>query len=279
MPRVNVNGVNLHYEEAGSGLPLVFVPGLAGDHYRCENDLRFFARRYRTITYSARGYPPSDIPDDPALYTMDHVLGDIVGLMDALAIEKAHIVGLSTGSSVALVFLLRYPNRVISLTYGNGGTGSGKHRETWLPTVEANAEAFYREGMNGKTAQSYVQNLYQLRSKDPRSFEEFRERFLGYSTKGFVYTMLGASKERPDVVTLEKELQAVTQPVFIITGDEDYPTHEPSLFLKRHVPNAGMEMLPRTGHLTNLEEPDRFHRSVLEFLTAVDTGAWQQLRH
>lgn len=274
MPKVEVNGINLHYEETGSGTPLIFVPGLAGDHYRCESQLRFFGRRYRTIAYAARGYPPSDVPDDPSAYTLEAVLADARGLMDALGIDRAHVCGLSTGSSIALSFLLKHPERVISFAYVSGGHGSGKHRETWLPTVEANADAFAREGMNGETARRYVDNLVQLKRKDPRSYAEFRERFLGYSTVGFVNTSRGASKERPDVVKIEDALKKITHPVFILTGDEDYPTHEASLFMKKCIPRAGMEMLPRTGHLLNLEEPDRFNRSLLDFLTAVDNGAW-----
>ena len=65
MPTAKVNGVNLFYEEAGEGTPLVFVHEFAGEARSWHLQVRFFARRYRTIAYNARGYPPSDVPEDP----------------------------------------------------------------------------------------------------------------------------------------------------------------------------------------------------------------------
>ena len=95
-------------EEAGQGVPLVFVHEFAGDARSWHLQARHFARRYRTIAFNARGYPPSDVPEDPGLYSQDHAVEDIRGLLDALGIERAHVCGLSMGGYATLLFGLRH---------------------------------------------------------------------------------------------------------------------------------------------------------------------------
>ena len=124
MPRIMVNGVGLYYEETGTGTPLLFLHEFAGDYASWEPQMRFFGRRYRAITMSYRGYLPSDIPEDESLYSQDILLDDVIGLMDALEIESAHICGLSIGANSAVLMGLRVPERCLSLTVAAGGHGS-----------------------------------------------------------------------------------------------------------------------------------------------------------
>jgi pimeloyl-ACP methyl ester carboxylesterase len=124
MPLANVDGVTLYYGEVGQGLPLVFVHEFAGDHRSWRPQVRFFARRYRTVAYNARGYPPSAVPEDPAAYSQDRAVDDIRGLLDALGIRKAHVCGLSMGGYATLHFGLRYPDRAFSLVVAGAGYGS-----------------------------------------------------------------------------------------------------------------------------------------------------------
>src|SRR5439155_5587108 len=124
MPRVPVNGIHLSYEEAGQGVPLLFVHEFAGDARSWHPQVRHFARRYRTIAFNARGYPPSDVPEDPGLYSQDHAVEDIRGLLDALGIERAHVCGLSMGGYATLLFGLRHAARARSLVVAGCGYGS-----------------------------------------------------------------------------------------------------------------------------------------------------------
>src|SRR5262252_3659486 len=109
MPTARVNRINIFYEEAGEGVPLVFVHEFAGEAKSWHLQMRFFARRYRCIAFNARGYPPSDVPDDPKAYSQDVAASDIVGLLDALKIDKAHVCGLSMGGYAVLHFGRRGP--------------------------------------------------------------------------------------------------------------------------------------------------------------------------
>src|SRR5215472_12233820 len=110
MPHLTTDdNVKLYYEDSGSGIPIVFV--------------HEFARCYRCITYNARGYPPSDVPADGERYSQDRARDDIRAVLDALKIDKAHIVGLSMGGFAALHFGFTYPQRARSLVVAGCGYG------------------------------------------------------------------------------------------------------------------------------------------------------------
>jgi pimeloyl-ACP methyl ester carboxylesterase len=137
MPTARVNGVTLYYEEAGAGLPLVFVHEFAGDHRSWQLQVRFFSRRYRAIAFNARGYPPSDVPEDPGAYSQDHAGEDIRGLLDALKLPKAHV-------------------RALSLVVAGAGYGSVPgDRAKFHRDAELTARRFEEDGM-AKTAGLYA---------------------------------------------------------------------------------------------------------------------------
>ena len=94
MPHIAArDGTRLYYEEAGSGSAVVFVHEYAGDYRSWEAQLRYFSRAHRCVTYSQRGYPPSDVPEQAARYGQDIARDDVIALMDALKIDTAHVVG------------------------------------------------------------------------------------------------------------------------------------------------------------------------------------------
>ena len=124
MPKVLIDGVTIYYESHGEGFPLVLCHEFAGDYRSWEDQVRFFSRRYRVITYNARGYPPSDVPDDPDAYSQERSVEDLKGLLEQLGIESVHIGGLSMGGSVALHFGIKYPKLARSLIVAGAGTGS-----------------------------------------------------------------------------------------------------------------------------------------------------------
>lgn len=275
MPTANINGVSLYYEEHGEGIPLIFIHEFAGDYRSWLPQVRHFARRYRTITYNARGYPPSDVPQDPAAYSQDIAVADLVGLMDHLGIDKAHVVGFSMGGSAALIFGVRHAERARSLVIAGTGSGSSGKKEDFIRDVEYVANRFFNEGMD-TVADFYTRgpNRVQFEEKDPLGWQEFYDNFRGSSAQGHGLTMLGVQRNRPSVHDLEAELKQMTIPSLIIVGDEDEPCLEPGLFLKRTIPSAALVTFPKTGHTLNLEEPELFNRTVQDFLGQVDAGRW-----
>jgi 3-oxoadipate enol-lactonase len=118
------DNVRLYYEEAGSGSPILFIHEFAGDYRNWELQMRYFSRRHRCITYSARGYKPSDVPPNVKSYNYKLWASDAIAILDHLKIDKAHIVGLSMGGYTTLMIGVHYPNRALSLTAAGAGSGS-----------------------------------------------------------------------------------------------------------------------------------------------------------
>jgi pimeloyl-ACP methyl ester carboxylesterase len=276
MPTAPVDGIGLFYEEVGEGTPLVFVHEFAGDYRSWHLQVRFFARRYRTIAFNARGYPPSDVPADPSAYSQDRAVEDIRGLLDALGIPRAHICGLSMGGYATLHFGIRHPDRALSLVVAGAGYGSVPgERERFRKDVEDTARRFVEDGIVA-VADFYTKGptRVQLMDKDPTGWRELYEQFIAQSAEGHALTMRGVQMTRPSVYELERELERLEVPTLVVTGDEDEPCLEPALYLKRKIRSSGLLVLPKSGHTVNLEEPEAFNRGVLDFLTAVDAGRW-----
>lgn len=282
MPRLSTDdGVQLYYEETGSGTPIVFVHEFAGDWRSWEPQVRYFARRYRCITYSARGYLPSDVPESFEAYSQERWRDDIRCVLDALNIERAHVIGLSMGAFATLHFGMKYctsgdRSRALSLTLA--GCGSGAHPSVYRQfqgEAAGNAEAILREGM-GHLAATYGHGpaRVQFLNKDPRGFAEYARQLAEHSAQGSANTMRGYQGRRPCIYDLTAEMAAIDVPVLVMTGDEDEPCIEPSVLIKRTVPKAGLVVFPKSGHGINLEEPEMFNRHVDEFLHQVEAGRW-----
>lgn len=273
MPQARVNGIQLHYEEAGQGLPLVFVHEFAGDMRSWEPQMRFFSRRYRTIAFNARGYPPSDVPEDPEAYSQQQAADDIRGLLDALGIDRAHVCGLSMGGYATLHFGLSYPERALSLVVAGAGYGSGA-MDKFKQDLAAVVQLFERGMAEVTEIYAYGPSRVQLQDKDPLGWQSFRDRLAAGSARGHSLTMQGVQMRRPSIFDLQDRMERLEVPTLVMTGDEDEPCLESAIFMKRAIPSSGLVVLPKSGHAINQEEPDAFNRAVLEFLSLVDAGRW-----
>jgi len=270
------DGVRLHYEEAGSGTPVIFVHEFAGDHRSWETQMRHFCQRYRAITYAARGYPPSDVPDDPARYSQARAADDILAVLDHLKIAKAHVVGLSMGGFATLHFGFRHPGRALSLTVGGCGYGAEKgQRDKFRAEADAIAAFLDQNGMQAFAAKyAYGPTRVQFENKDPRGFAEFEQQLAEHSALGSRNTQLGVQRERPSLYDLIDQMKALTVPTLVLTGDEDWPCLQPALLMKQTIPSAALSVMPNCGHTINIEDPDQFNLLVGNFITQVDAGRW-----
>lgn len=268
--------VRLYYEEVGQGTPILFVHEFASDHRGWEPQMREFGKRYRCIAYSARGYAPSDVPADKNAYSYKHVMRDCIAVLDHLGIDKAHLVGLSMGGYTALQAGLNHPGRVRSMTLA--GTGSGSERwytDEFHKASRALAEQFEREG-SPAVAKTYGLSPARIPFlvKDPRGFAEFSRMLAEHDAQGSANTSRGFQGARPSLYDFEADIRKLAIPALIVVGDEDDRCIEPSLFLKQTIPASGLVVLPKTGHVVNLEEPDLFNLVLGDFLTRVDAGRW-----
>ncbi|MFY0611465.1 MAG: alpha/beta fold hydrolase [Hyphomicrobiaceae bacterium] len=270
------DGIELYYEEAGSGVPIVFVHEMTGDSRIWEPQMRYFSRLFRCISINARGYEPSSIPEDPSAYSQQRAADDIAGLLQYLDIESAYIVGLSMGAYTALHFGILHGEMARGLVVAGCGHGSARDvTEIWPAQARRMAERLENEGMQ-TVAQSYANSAYrvQFRDKDPRGWSEWAARLADHSAKGLALSVREVQGKRPSVLDLEVELSALEIPVLLMVGDEDEPTLEMNLYMKRTLPMSGLEVFSKTGHAINSEEPARFNASVEHFFHRIALGHW-----
>ncbi|MEO6749765.1 MAG: alpha/beta hydrolase [Casimicrobiaceae bacterium] len=270
------DAVRLHYEEAGSGTPIVFVHEFGGNHRSWEPQMRHFARGHRCITFAARGYPPSDVPADADAYSQLRAVRDIVAVMDAANVERAHVVGLSMGGFAALHLGLEFPQRALSLVVAGAGYGAEKQFEAYFRDVSLEVAKQFETQGSKRFAETYAlgASRVQFQNKDPRGWREFADMLGEHAETGAANTMRGVQVRRPSIYDLEARLRAMHVPTLVMTGDEDDHCLQPGIFMKKTIPACGLVVLPKTGHTLNLEEPELFNRFVGEFITLVEAGRW-----
>jgi pimeloyl-ACP methyl ester carboxylesterase len=270
------DGVKLYFEETGSGTPIIFVHEFAGDHRSWEPQLRHFGQRYRAITYGARGYPPSDVPEDSARYSQNRAADDVAAVLDHLKIDKAHVVGLSMGGFATLHFGFRHARRALSLTVAGCGYGAEKgQEEQFRKEVETAVAALRTEGMAAFAEKyAYGPTRVQFENKDPRGFAQFKRKLAEHSAIGSANTQFGVQGQRPSLYDLVEKMKTMTTPTLVLTGDEDWPCLQPALLMKQNIPTAALSVMPNCGHAINIEDPDHFNRLVGDFIAQVEAGRW-----
>lgn len=270
------DGTALHVESTGSGSAILFIHEFAGDHRSWEPQVRALSRRHRCITYAARGYPPSAVPDNAAAYSQDHAVRDAISVLDSLQVDRAHVVGLSMGGFCALHMTIQHPNRILSTVIGGVGYGSMTGtNDAFRDECEAIAAAFESEGAE-VVAERYSVGpaRVQFENKDPRGHAEFAAMLGQHSDVGAAGTMRGFQKERPSIYDYQREMSQISTPFLITVGDEDEGALEPSLMMKRQIPTSGLIVYPQTGHTINLEEPEAFNSDISTFIATVEAGGW-----
>lgn len=263
---VTVDSGRLYYEELGKGEPLIFIHGHSFDHTEWNSQVFEFAKKYRVITYDVRGYGRSSMPNE--FSNIMHV-DDLAQLMDALKIQKAHIVGLSMGGFIGLDFLALHQNRILSVTLASGDVwgGSPGPKQPWTDSAIANRrneiQLLYKKGID-----TYKREWFNgLTTRNGKVIEQIREPIWQMIYKWDAWQpahiepcfLLGTS------VIEQLKQRKVTVPVLILTGQEDEGKKNKVLEL---VPLAKQVIVPNAGHVSNLENPKEFNNALANFLKA-----------
>ena len=277
------DNVKLFYESTGKGEPIIFVHEFAGDYRSWDPQINYLSRYYQCISFCARGYPPSEVPESESSYSQERAWRDILSVMDNLKIEKAHIVGLSMGGFATLHLGINAQDRVLSLVIAGCGYGAipvdktSFNKEADFSNISLDsAKIILNEGMD-KFGSEYAlgPSRVQFQNKDPKGWQLFNDQLVKHDPVGSANTLLGVQNKRPNLYTLEEEIRGITCPTLIINGDEDDMCLEVGLYLKRTIKTAGLLIVPKTGHTINLEEPDLFNNHLFKFFTAVNSNSWR----
>lgn len=263
MPKVRVGDLEMYYVEAGAGEPLVLIMGFAGDHLAWGFQIPAFAEGYRVIAFDNRGVGQTEAPDIPS--TIPMMAEDTVGLMAALGVPRAHLLGVSMGGMIAQELALRHPARVRSLQlHGTFARPDGFTRARL---------AAWRE-VREKLSREAALRLTFLSLFAPATYNErpeFVEMLLQNGLANpYPQTLVGWNRQREAIEahdTLDR-LGKIAHPTLVTVGEED--TLAPPRFareLAARIPGAELITVPGVGHVHFWERPDLFNRLCLDFLT------------
>jgi 3-oxoadipate enol-lactonase len=267
MPRIQINRVHLYFESYGSGFPLVLAYGLGGNTGMWAGQIEAFSRQYRLILWDPRGHGQSDSPPQPEQYGLQTSAEDLRGLLDHLGIERAYVGGQSMGGGIAARFALTYPNRVAALLLIDSASASGLPMSAAMRAMrEKTIELAETQGM--AAVADYVimanPNLRTQAEASPAARQRLRRMFLDLNPTGYAHTIRALLTE-----TFPTErLSTLTIPTLVLVGDQD-PALEAARLTHQQMSGSHLVILPRAGHLSNLDDPEAFNTSVLTFLRQV----------
>jgi pimeloyl-ACP methyl ester carboxylesterase len=274
MTEINArDGTKLYAESQGpdDGVPIVFVHELAGSCRAFDLQVADWRSAWRCITFSARGYPPSEVASNVDSYSQAHAAADIGAIIDGFGLKDAHIVGVSMGSASTLQYAIHHPDRVRSITLTSIGSGSDMKPGEFAASMEVLAELALTKGMRA-LAEHYAATptRYRLKDKNPAEYKNFIDQLAGNSALGITNTMRGVQSKREPLYAHKDRIAALNVPALVVLGEEDEPCVKPSYFLKETLPGARLEIVPKTGHCVNLEEPALYNRLVMGFIESIE---------
>lgn len=274
------DGTTLAAAVDGRGEPIVFLHEFSGNMASWSLQVDALQRRYRCIRFSARGYPPSQVPLARDAYSQERAADDAADVLKALGVSAAYFVGLSMGGFAALHVAIRHPQLVKAMVIAGCGYGAKpSDQEEYFKAMNSEADHAEEIGMTAyarELAGSSYAKL--LRAKDENAWRQFESQLARHSVDGMGLTLRGVLARRPSLWHLERQLASIDKPVMLVIGDEDSPCLEPNLYMKRTLPDCALAIMPRTGHLPNLEEPETFNRLLDRFFTAVADGSWSRIK-
>jgi pimeloyl-ACP methyl ester carboxylesterase len=271
MPFADVNGVRLYYESAGAGPAVVFVHGFGCGIRSWDPQTQALARAYRVVAYDVRGHGLSDAPADAAAYSQPISVEDLRGLLTALGIPRAAVVGLSMGGNIALNFALAHPTMVSALVVADTGAGSDGTGD-WVAAAQAFARALDAGGTEAFADMAMASPLFaRYCARGPEAQRFIRACLMTHRARGVAHTAREVLAKRPTLYALEGALARLRVPTLLIVGEDDEPCRKVHDFMARTIPGAVSVVVRGTGHLSNLESPAEFNALTERFLAKAVT--------
>jgi pimeloyl-ACP methyl ester carboxylesterase len=278
MPKLKANGLNFHYQQAGSGPDVILIHGVTGDlsiWFLCEA-MGVLARSFRVTAFDLRGHGYSDVPRDG--YTSADQAGDVVAIMDGLSIERAALVGHSFGAVIATHAAVLYPGRIDGLVLSDPSFPALRHLENlsrwghWQNFREEAAQA----GVTLSDEHWYDLGRFfdQVLHLDGERLLRFRQ---AVGLPGFnrllrlAHTTCGDDAKAIAGLT-ESLIQSVTQPALAIFGEHS-PFLATALYLGQHLAHCVNRLVPGAKHRAPEENGPLFVELVNEYLTSQESTA------
>src|SRR5215213_8007066 len=259
MPKIDRDGVKIHYEVYGSGPPLLLTHGYSSTSAMWDGQIEALSKHHRLVLWDMRGHGQSDYPDDHAAYSEALTVADMAALLDEVGAASAIVGGLSLGGYMSLAFYRAHPERVRALLIIDTGPGFKKDdaRDTWNKRAHDTGERFEREGLE----------ILKSLSRE-RSTVSHRD------ASGLARAARGMLTQR-DARVIES-LPDVRVPSLIVVGADDTPFLAASDYMAAKIPGAQKVVIPAAGHAVNIDQPQAFIDAVLPFLDSLDSKVTQK---
>jgi pimeloyl-ACP methyl ester carboxylesterase len=248
MAYLNREGVQVYYEEAGAGIPVLLSHGYSATSKMWQGQLDALADEYRLIAWDLRGHGQTDSPAEARAYSEAATVDDMAAVLDAVGVERAVIAGLSLGGYMSLAFNVKYPERVLALMLFDTGPGykNPQGRDGWNETALARAKAFEERGLESLG-----------RGAEVRIAQHRSAQGLAHAARG----MLAQFDSR-----IIESLPGINVPTMVLVGENDQPFIGASQYMATKIPGARLVTLPAAGHAANIDQPEAFNAAVRSFL-------------
>ncbi len=254
MAQASVNGITIEYETAGEGPAVLLSHGYSATGRMWRPQQKALAEAgFQLITWDMRGHGQTDSPDDPAQYSEDLTVADILGLLDLLKVDRAVVGGLSLGGFMSLAFYLAHPERVRALVLCDTGPGyrNPEARAGWNRAAERRARELEESGLAALGSGTEVRETARYHR----------------SAQGLAHAARGMLAQFDDRVI--DSLPDIKVPALVIIGEKDEPFRGASDYMAAKIPGARLEVIPDAGHAANLDQPQAFDRALLDFLRSL----------
>lgn len=248
MPKLNRDGVNIHYEVRGSGPAILLTHGYSAASAMWQGQIEPLSKDHTLILWDMRGHGETDSPEDQAAYSEPATVGDMLALLDTVGADKAVVGGLSLGGYMSLAFHRAHPERVRALMIIDTGPGyrNDEAREGWNKNAIRTAERLEERGLAGLGSSGEV------RASRHRSAE------------GLARAARGMLTQRDSSVI--ESLPTVKVPALVVVGADDTPFLKATDYMAAKIPTSEKVVIPQAGHAVNIDQPAAFNTAVRAFL-------------
>ena len=256
MPKIDRDGIKIHYEIHGDGPPLILSHGYSSTSAMWQGQIEALSKHHKLIVWDMRGHGQSDYPEAPSAYSEALTVGDIAALLDVVGARKAIVGGLSLGGYMSLAFYRAHPERVSALLIIDTGPGFKKDdaRAAWNKRALDTADRFEREGLE----------VLKSASRERSTVSHRDARGLALAARGML--------TQRDARVIEV-LPDIKVPSLVVVGADDTPFLAASDYMAAKIPGAKKAVIPAAGHAVNIDQPQAFIEAVLPFLDSLPKGA------
>jgi 3-oxoadipate enol-lactonase len=266
MARLQVGNLAVAVSDTGDGPPVVLLHSLACGKRMWFHQIRALRRRFRVIAYDLRGHGQTDAPQLATDYSAAHLARDLVGVLDALNIAQAAIVGFSLGGGPALALAASRPERVSRLVLADVGAGAddpvkieGMARRWGALIGQGEIDELVCDMLRSEFYKVYA-------GGSARRREHMASLIRATPIDGLRFTLSEVLAKRKSLFRLTGVLKSVRAPTLVVVGELNYVCSKASRLMAQAIPGAALQIIKNSGHMSPLEQPTAFSAALMEFL-------------